>query len=340
MSGTQQIEEMVDKWLGDEPSPDASPEPQDTPNEANDTPQEEGEPQQSATPDAETKPATGEQPKSGVDSQRPPDKAQQQTKPGPGDLVDGQGRLIAKAGAERRHYETAQRATRDLHETRQNLQRVTTELNAFREAAQLPNQLGLNVEETTTGLQLAAAWKSNPTGVIQYLVEQAKAAGYSLDGIGGNTDMGAIKQMIASELAPFRQQAQTLQQTQQAQTAAQNELSNFVAEYGEAALTNSEALAKIIDASQDAGRPMSLEQAYFRFNRWCQDNGIDPHQPIDPQLAARQQAPAPQQRTPAPRGRPATANGVVPLDNNATMSGNETSRDVVRAAMREAGLQV
>lgn len=331
------VEEMVDKWLEDtngEQTPAVEGEG-DAVSEG--APTTEGEPPKPADGDAakdQPTPASGKPP---GDKERPAEQAQ---KVGPGDLVDREGRVIAKAGAERRHYEAAQRATREAHTVKQQLDNVSAQLQAFREAAQVPTQLGLSPEESTTGLQLIASWKQNPVGVIQYLVEQAKASGHTLDGIGGTTDVGAIKNMIANELAPLRQQAQLLQQQSETQTAAQAQVSSLVSEYGEQALVNGDALSKLIDASTSAGRPLNLEQAYLRFSNWCLSNGFNPHQPIDPQIAAKR-APAQatqQSNPPRPNGRAVAApNGVIPMDTAATVTGNETTRDLVRMAMREAG---
>lgn len=348
--GSADIDAMVDSWLseggGESSTPDTG-----TP----DT----GTPDAPTTPDAQATPTT--QPPAGdtgqpqgdagkpadpKTGQQPP--AQQEPKAGPGDLVDREGRVIAKAGAERRHYEAAQRLTGEVQTMRGRMATMEAELNAYRQAAQMPQQLGLSVDDQATGLQLVASWKTNPVGVIEYLVEQAKAMGHNLDTLGGKTDVGAIKAMIASELAPFREQAQSVQQRQEAQTAAEQQVSSLVAEYGEQALVNGDALSKLIDAAQQAGKPLTLEQTYLRFSNWCLQNGYDPHQPIDPQIAARRgqpapQAPAnPQQRMPPrPNGRAVAApTGVEPVDPGAGMTGSETMRDIVRASLREAGFQL
>lgn len=348
MSGTKtdDIEAMVDGWLADSES---TPATEGTPTEGTpdaptaDPPKEEGAPQPDGEvdPNKQTEQRTGEPGKPAGD-QKPA--AQQAPKAGPGDLVDRDGRVVARAGAERRHYEAAQRATRELTQTRGELERINTELNAFRQAAQLPTQLGLSPDESTVGLQLVASWKQNPVGVIQYLVEQAKAAGHNLDTLGGTTDMAAIRAMIAQEFAPIRQQSQAVQQQTEMQNAARQQVEHLVTEYGDQAMVNSDALAKLIDAAGQANKPLTLEQAYLRFSNWCLGNGYDPHQPIDPQIAAKQQAPQPQQpanqqrNPPRPNGRAVAApNGVVPMDSASRITGTESTRDLVREAMREAG---
>jgi len=330
------VDALVDSWLA-----------QDTPETTTETPQEnsgedtvagtEGaDANATPTPEQPTKP---DQPAAPASDKERPDK--QASKSAPGDLVDREGRVIARAGAERRHYEAATRFRGQLENTTQQLQKVQTELDAFRQAAQLPTQLGLGPDEAATGLQLMASWKQNPVSVIEYLVEQAKAAGHTLDTLGGTTDVGAIKQMIAQELAPFTQQHQQQRAVQEQQTAAQQQVQGLINEYGESALVNSTALSKLIDASIDRGRPLNLEQAYLRFTSWCYQQGFDPQRPIDPQIAARAapQQPATEQRPPRPNGR-AAPNGVIPMDTAAGITGNEGTRDLVRAAMRDAGFNV
>lgn len=346
---SSEIESLVDSWLAEGQSTTEGGQEQSTDDNTGtpDRPQTDGQTPAGTEGDAGTKQQPSAPAKPADNQQR---EAQQAPKAQPGDLVDGSGRVIAKAGAERRHYEAYQRSLRDVQSTKSELAKVQQELQTFREAAQMPTQLGLSVDETATGLQLVASWKQNPVGVIQYLVEQAKAMGHNVPDLGGASDMGAIKQMIASELAPFRQQADQSRQQLEAQTAARQTVDNLVHEYGEHALTNSEALAKLIDASTQAGRPLNLEQAYLRFANWCLQNSFDPHQPIDPQIAAargqqqpqQQTAPANQQRMPPrPNGRAtASPNGVQALDPAANTTGNEPMRDLVREAMREAGFNV
>lgn len=356
------LEALVDSWLADgTPSggdagsvdgtpPDGTPDGT-TPNDGTPTPNAEptqpdagitsGQPP--AKPTAPQQAGTPAKPvKPGGDGQRP---AQQPAKPGSGDLVDREGRVIAKAGQERRFYEEANRAKTDLGKFKEQLRTVEGQLQAFREAASMPTQLGLTPDETTLGLQLAASWKANPTGVIKYLLEQATAAGHSVEDIGIGIAPAAIKTMIANELAPFRQQALGIQQTNEARTAAEGQINSLVGEYGDGAMANADALSSLIDASQAAGRPMTLESAYLRFANWCLGKGYDPHQPLQPQMAqqpAATPAPTEQRNTqPRPNGRAvATPTGVVPIDHGAGLTGSETTKDLVRASMREAGFNI
>ncbi len=354
MSGTRDesaIEAMVDSWLSED-----APSGTDT-TQTNDT-QEGGEggeqgsaPQEGQGTAQQPAAADGKQNNAPDPAAKPPGgkerDAQQAPKAQPGDLVDRDGKVLARAGAERRHYEAAQRATREVQQARGELERLNTELTAYKQASGLPQQLGLTVEDTATGLQLVASWKQNPVGVIEYLVAQAKAAGHNIDGIGGTADLGAIKTMLDQRLAPLHQQQEQARLQQQTQLEAQRQIHALVNEYGESALVNSEALSKIIDAAHGQGKQMGLEQAFLRFNNWCLQNGYDPQQPIDPQIAAKNSQPAqtaqqPQPRMPpSPNGRAVAApNGVREIDPAAGMTGDESMRDIVRASMREAGYQI
>ena len=352
---SESLEAQVDKWLSEtetpadttttEPTtetPANEPSPTDPAPEGQ-TPVDGKAPAQPKDPAGEpAKPGSGEKPATDKNAQQRPSKHQ------PGDLVDPRtGEVIAKAGAERRHFETAQRATRELGNVRQQLERTSTELNAFRQAAQLPTQLGLSPDETAQGLQLVASWKQNPVGVVKYLVEQAQAMGHNIEGLTGAADMGAIRTMIERELMPFRQQAQMGQAQQEAHTAAQAQIQDLIGAYGQEALVNSDALSKLIDAGAAAGQAMTLEQAYSRFSNWCYKNGLDPHQPIDPQIEARSQAPQAPAPTATNGGMPPRPNGragsaMQPMtaqrDVSAGMTGMERNADIVRAAMRDAGL--
>lgn len=334
------VDAMVDSWLAED-APASTDTPQQEASEGEDTVAGSEDTNASTPPQGEQQDKPADKPAASAGDKERADKPPQ--KSAPGDLVDREGRVIARAGAERRHYEAATKFRGQLEQTNAQLQKVQTELDAFRTAAQLPTQLGLGPDEAATGLQLMASWKQNPVSVIEYLVEQAKAAGHNLDTLGGTTDVGAIKQMIAQELAPFTQQHQQQRAMQEQNTAAQQQVQSLINEYGESALVNSGALSKLIDASIDRGRPLSLEQAYLRFNAWCYQQGFDPQQPIDPQIAARgQQQPANQQRQatpPRPNGR-AAPNGVIPMDTAASITGAEGTRDLVRAAMRDAGFNV
>lgn len=334
------VDAMVDSWLAED-APANTDTPQQEASEGEDTVAGSEDTNASTAPQGEQQDKPADKPAASAGDKERADKPPQ--KSAPGDLVDREGRVIARAGAERRHYEAATKFRGQLEQTNAQLQKVQTELDAFRTAAQLPTQLGLGPDEAATGLQLMASWKQNPVSVIEYLVEQAKAAGHNLDTLGGTTDVGAIKQMIAQELAPFTQQHQQQRAMQEQNTAAQQQVQSLINEYGESALVNSGALSKLIDASIDRGRPLSLEQAYLRFNAWCYQQGFDPQQPIDPQIAARgQQQPANQQRQatpPRPNGR-AAPNGVIPMDTAASITGSEGTRDLVRAAMRDAGFNV
>lgn len=276
--------------------------------------------------------------------QKPNANAQQRG--GQGDIIDPHtGAVIARAGSERRLYEARMRAERDAATVRGQLASAQAELVTFREASQLPAQLKLTPDETVLGLQMMAAWKNNPVETVKYLIEQAKANGHNIDALAGpGTDMGAIRTMIHEAVSPLRQRHEQEQQLTEAQRHAETELNNFTQQYGREALdANGAILADLLNKSREAGQPLTLENAYVRFENWCLRNRLDPMQPIRAQMAARdgQDAAPPQQRAARPNGRGASMQTpAVNHDPNAATTGNERTRDLVREAMRENGFQV
>lgn len=279
----------------------------------------------------------------GSDKKRPTDpNARQQ-----GDIVDPRTGQVIRAGGERRQYEYRMRAESSLRNTQAQLQRVQTELEAFRQAAQAPGQYKLSPDETVQGIQLMAAWKQNPVETVKYLLEQAKALGHNIEGItGGVTDMGAIKRMIEEATAPLRSQQEREQSEHQARAAAQTEMDTFISHYGREGIdANGNVLADVMNRAAESGRPITLEVAWNRFETWCLRNQLDPYQPINPQMAARQSGnngqgnPASPGR---PQGRPASAMQphTAARDPVNASTGNERNADIVRNALRESGIQI
>ena len=83
-----------------------------------------------------------------------------------------------------------------------------------------------------------------------------------------------------------------------------------------------------------------FEDAYYRLRASVIDNGLDWSKPLAPQIAATQNRSAQKPQTPAPmtNGRPAVASTVIERDQNPFSPEGGTTDDIVKAAMREAGI--
>lgn len=262
----------------------------------------------------------------------------------PQDVIDPRtGEVIAAAGKERRWYDESRRAKGEVQEVRQKLTLVETELNAFKQAAILPQQLGLQPGEVASAMQFMAHFKSNPVEAAKKVLAEVQAAGYTIPELGG-TDVAAIKQMIAETIKPFAQdREQSAQQTQISREVEQEY--NALVEQAPWIVAQDDDLAKIM--AKDTS--LSLREAALKLENFALREGYDLNRSVEAQYFERQQQPAQVQPTlPAPRVNRAAA----PAQTNATtqttpvvtrstsVTSNHSTRDIIRETMREAGFNV
>ncbi len=267
-----------------------------------------------------------------------------------GNLVDpATGRVIARAGRERRLYEQQRAVEKATTPLKQQLDRARGELQAFREAAQLPTQLGLGPQDVTTAMQFMAHWKRDPVGAAQNMLTELRAAGYDVSGLGSQVDAGAIRRMVMEAVAPLQQdrEAQRLQAEQQA--AAQHEVDQLYADMPWTQGQQNE-LSLILQADES----LSLRDAAYQLQIWAIRNGYDIEQPLAPQhqaALARAQGQVPQGNgtQQQPRQQPNNARAPGPMTaadgplvprRGASVGHERSSRDIVRESMREAGFAV
>lgn len=265
----------------------------------------------------------------------------------PGDLVDAQGNVIARAGAERRHYENWQTERRAHATTYQQMQQLTAELGGYKQAAQMSQQLGLQPDQTVTALQLFANYIKNPVETIKYILTEAKAAGHNVDniGVGGTLDMAALGRVIDQRLAPLTEQHQQMQLAQQAAREAEQVWGGFIDRFPDAPL-HEQAMVTIMQRDPS----LDLTAAYFMLKSWAQEHGLDFGKPLAEQYAARLQQnggnntdtrTATQQRGGLPNGRGGnTATTMVNMQPGGIASENMSSSDIVKEALREAGINL
>lgn len=264
----------------------------------------------------------------------------------PGDLVDAQGNVLARAGAERRHYENWQRTTTELRSAQQQLQTLTTERDAYRNAAQMPQQLGLKPDQTVTALQLFANYLKNPVETIKYILTEAKAAGHNVDniGAGGTLDVAALSRVIDQRLAPLTDAHTAEQHARQAAQEAEQVWGGFVERFPDAPLHET-AMVSLMQRDQS----LDLSSAYFMLKSWALENGLDFSKPLAEQYAAKTQQnggnnsdtrTAQQPRGGLPNGRGGNAAPLVNMQPGAAASENMSSGDIVKEAMREAGINL
>lgn len=268
-----------------------------------------------------------------------------------GNLVDAQGNIIARAGAERRQYERVQAQDRYI-------KRLEGELNTAKEGSVManvlngaPQQLGLDMNEVQMGLQAIASFKKDPVSTARWMLQETMRLGYNLQQIigadaqgqlnGGSLDLAAVKSMISEAVGPMLQDRQAQQQQSQVEQEAQREYDRFLANHDHANV-HEDVLASMIRANPST----TPEVAYWQLREYATKNQLDFTQPLRAQVAARQQGGQPQpngnaaqqsqQQQPMPNG------GGVPQQDMQQQSVYNDADDawdtIVNQSLREAGM--
>lgn len=149
-----------------------------------------------------------------------------------GNLVDGTGQVVARAGKEARLYQYGINATREYQKLQGTHRTVTgdltnrlnraveigQELNSRIEAFEARDtqvkQLGLSPADQLQAMQLAARARTDPIGTLKFLLTQAAANGIDVSQLGmqGGADFKTIAEVIRNELqqgmAPLKQRTE------------------------------------------------------------------------------------------------------------------------------------
>jgi hypothetical protein len=249
------------------------------------------------------------------------------------------------------------------------LDKTTAHLTAFREAAQLPTQLGLQPQEVTTAMQFMAHFKANPVEAAKKVLTEVLALGHNLEDLKGSVDMAAIQRMIQTEVAPFKQnlstqqqQLEQQQQLQQFQAQADRELEELFDTFKQLQQFQAQAdreLEELFDtfpwAEQqqvelqrvlEADERLPLREATLMLQAWAYKNGYDLNRPLSAQHEAAATRQPQQQQQPqrmnaaqvvAPSG---STNGTVVPRVNTAVNHDRSMRDIVSETLREHGINV
>jgi len=272
---------------------------------------------------------------SGEQGTVPVDATQQQKPAGsPQDLKDAQGNLIATGGKERRFYETAQRERVRADGLAKEVETLKTNIEAINNAGTLGTQYSLTPEELTTGAQIIAAYKKNPVETIQYMLTQAQSQGHNVEAIsGGGVDMAAIKQLLDTSLQPLVTEQNQRNDTQAAEDRAKEIYNTFNATYPDAAV-HENSLARLLNQEPN----LSPEAAYFKLQSYYAQRNLDWTKSLET-LQKEQQLATPGANTQQalPEGGVAT-----PVTDTADTVAdvNTSTGDIVKDAMREAGIEI
>lgn len=262
---------------------------------------------------------------------------------GKGNLVDMKGNLVAHAGAERRWFNEARRLERDVAPLRTKVSELEGRVQAYDTAFKTFQDLGLTPDQVSIGAKLVKAYNENPQATIQYLLTDAKARGINVDIGAPGVDAAAIQRMVQQAVSPLLQDRERIEAERKAREEADKEYTSFVDEFPDA-LLHEDVLAAMVKQSPNS----PIRELYYRLKAEVLQQGFNWNQNLRQQWEARraqgtntmQQQPqsVPQRSAPLPNGRP--AGGVRQMGNTPIAPASTTSRDIVREAMREAGINV
>ena len=198
------------------------------------------------------------------------------------DLVDENGNIIAKAGAERRFYEENVKLKRDrdifntqvMPKLRQNYDAMVARVKAYEDAMSSMKSGDLTPEDVQTGMDLIRQWKKSPQETLKFLLTQAKGYGINIEGVGG-IDTNAINQMLDEKLKPFMQEREAKLQQQQIQQRSIQQYNDFIQRYPDAE-RHTEELAYLLRKNPN----MSLDAVYFMLRNHYSTKGYDFNTPL------------------------------------------------------------
>ena len=199
------------------------------------------------------------------------------------DLVDANGNIIAKAGAERRFYEENVRLKREkenfnqkvLPELRRNYDAMVSKVQAYENTFAAMKAGDLSNEDIQLGMELIREWKKSPQNTLNFLLTQAKRSGINIDSGSNSVNMEAINQMLDDKLKPFYQEREAIAENQRIEQESRNIYTNFLAKYPDAKI-HSDELAYLIRKNPDE----SLDSIYYQLKMHYMQNGYDFNTPL------------------------------------------------------------
>jgi hypothetical protein len=261
----------------------------------------------------------------------------QQPAHAPKDLKLGDGTVI-KAGSERRFYEGRELARAQLQQerqthnaTKQQLERLQTELETTRTSVQQVH--GVSPQQLALGVRIVQDLQRDPQGTLRKLLEEAGAQGYSLEGIGSGVDMAAIRRMIDERIP---QPGDNLQSDQDILAEANSEADAFFGRHPDAR-PHDQLLASVLRDHPD----LDLEDAYFQVKNAFIEKGFDWNLPLEENLKRVDPANAngSGNRAPLPGGGN-SPHEIRAADLTPEGTDDMDTGDIVKAAMREAGMKI
>ena len=259
------------------------------------------------------------------------------------------GEIIAPIGAARKSFE---RMLPIISSAQSEADKYKGMYESAAQSNAIASKLNLAPEEYAIGARIMATFKADPKKAIAFLLSEAQNNGVDVSdlGVGGGGGLSVatiekvLEDKIKAALEPFsfitqdrENQQQEFESTQQA-----TDVVNEFLDSSPDAEPHMDSIAKIMNA-----RPgqVSISEAYWILNAHAHKNGLDWAKPLGPQIAAKL-GNTPNNGQPANNGRRLPDlngrqnNGTIVERRQTVMAGDASSTDIVKEAMREAGMNV
>lgn len=261
-------------------------------------------------------------------------------------LDDG---TVVRGGPERRFFEQRNIARERVTALEGQIANVERERDSFRDKfTQLENTVrdlqGADPQQVKIGLNIVRDLQRDPQGTMQKLLAEVIAQGYTVEGIGAGIDTAAITRLIEERLP----KAADIPNEEQITADATREANEFFGRHPDAK-PHDELLARMLSDNPT----LSLQSAYYQLKDAFAERGFDWSRSLADNLNAGNTASSQlnnenggndnsnnQNNGPGlPNGGNAVNSDVVVNRGNISHESEDTG-DIVRQAMREAGMKI
>lgn len=272
-----------------------------------------------------------------------------------GNLVAEDGRIVAKAGSERRLYEKAEKLKSSnaeleskysqleeeykqhqglMQQAYDEFQRMNAHIKHLEEGG-VARDLGISKEESVEALQVYSKLKNDATALegVKYILTRLQQRGINLESLGvpgGAIDMKVLTEdmnnRLNQTLQPFQQNLEQQRQQEQARNTARQQIDTFFAQNPDAR-EHRQVLGK---AMQDpAFKGASLQEVWSMYKQHLNNEATKAAQ-------AQRQQPAPEPR-PSGYARPGAPQGPRSAVDDSPMHADLSYRDIMQSVRSDYG---
>lgn len=265
-------------------------------------------------------------------------------------ILKSTGEIIATAGGGRNAFE---RMLPLITSASGEAERYKNMYESAQSANAVATNLKLSPEEYSIGARIMAAYKSDPKKAVAFLISEAQNNGLDMSdlgvsGGGGGASVAAIEAVLETKINKALERfdfitadRQQQEDDRESMLQATRSTDEFLTAYPDAEV-HSDSIAKIMNSKPGE---IDVEKAYWILNSHANKLGLDWTMPLVPQIREKLNR-TPNNYQPANTGRPLPELNGRPHNDSVieraprVMGGMSSSSDIVKEAMREAGMNV